>query len=133
MLRPLLISIIVLTGIASQYAPGVMGRVVQVRQTGLTHASLPVGLPPVAGYVAVVDCGQIGEVVWLRPVGATTWEPFLVADCANPADGSDAWMTRNRILVEVDYNTAVRWHTVGRGIAIEMMVREAPPRYYEAR
>lgn len=132
MLKPLLISLTIITGIASQYAPGVMEQVISTRQAGLARATLPAGLPPVAGYVAVIDCSRIGEVVWLRPVGETGWEPFLVTDCANPADGSDVWMTQNGILVEVDYNTAVRWSTVSHGIAIEMMVRKAPLRRYEA-
>jgi len=30
-------------------------------------------------------------------------------------------MKRNRILAEVDYATALRWGTVGRGIRVEMM------------
>ena len=122
---------VILSGIASQYAPGVMEGVVAVRQSGATVADLPHDLPDVDGFVAVKDCDDIGEVIWLRPAGADEWESFLVADCANPADGADLWMERNGILVEVDYNTAVRWGTVGKGINVEMLVFIKTSRRYQ--
>ena len=75
-------------------------------------------------FVAVRDCDHIGEVLWLAPIG-DPWEMFIVADCAMPpgTDGAYEWMTRNNILVEVDYKTADRWGSVGRGIYIERMHR----------
>jgi hypothetical protein len=42
-----------------------------------------------------------------------------VADCAGP-DAVD-WMAANGILLEVGYETAVRWGTVGRGIEVEVI------------
>jgi len=50
-----------------------------------------------------------------------------VADCAMPpgTDGAYEWMTENNILVEVDYETAERWGSVGGGIYIERMHRGA--------
>jgi hypothetical protein len=73
----------------------------------------------VDGYIAVAEREDIGRLFWLRPVGGE-WELFLAADCAGYADGGYSWMKRNGIIVEVDYNTAVRWGTVGRGIRVEM-------------
>lgn len=122
-MRVVLVAIMIVSGIASQYAPGVMERVVSVRRAGRTTATLPAGLPPVDGYVAVADCKRIGQIVWLRPEGQEHWERFLVTDCANPADGSDRWMRRNGILVEVDYQTAKRRNTIGRGIHVKLMQR----------
>ena len=116
------------TGWASQYAPDVMERVVANRLAGCCgRYGLPLELPPVDGYVAAREPGDIGRLVWLRPVGATAWERFLVVDCAGRGDrrvsdglSGHAWMTRYNVLVEVDYQTAVRWNTVGRGIRVEL-------------
>jgi len=105
------------TGWASQYDAGVMERTVALRQR---WGQLPDDVSAWVGFVAVPECGRIGETVYLRPLEARRWERFLVADCAGP-DGSYGWMVRNRIFVEVDGATARRWGTVGRGIRIEMM------------
>ena len=78
---------------------------------------------PLFGYdgaVAARDCDDIGETVWLRPVGAEDWERFIVADCAGVADGGYAWMVRLGVLVEVDYQTAKRWGCIGRLMRVEM-------------
>jgi len=116
-----------LTGWASQYAPGVMARVIATRQAGLTARDLPLDLPPVDGYVAARYPDDIGRVVLLRPIGRREWERFLVVDCAGRNDRREsdglsglAWMERYNVLVEVDYETAVRWDTVGRGIMVQM-------------
>ena len=116
-------------GRASQYGPGVMDRVIRVRQSGRTAMTLPAKLPEVDGYVAVQDCLMIGEVIRVRPVGAAEWERFLVTDCASKSDRQSPtdprsgyeWMVDGNILIEVDYETAVRWNTVGRAIDIEVI------------
>jgi hypothetical protein len=115
---------IVMTGWASQYAPGVMDKVVYNRQHLSTVLSIPQKLPAVHGYVAGRYCSDIGGVVYLRPAGCDDcrFERFLVADCAGIADGGLSWMLRNNIVVEVDYATAVRWGTVGRGIQVELAI-----------
>lgn len=54
----------VVVGVASQYDPGVMRRVVETRQGGAVACPLPRVLPAVDGFVAVRECGRIGEVWW---------------------------------------------------------------------
>jgi len=104
-----------------------MARVIATRQAGLTARDLPLDLPPVDGYVAARYPDDIGRVVLLRPIGRREWERFLVVDCAGRNDRREsdglsglAWMERYNVLVEVDYETAVRWDTVGRGIMVQM-------------
>ena len=96
---------------ASQYSPGIMDQVRANRQLDPVH---------VDGYIAVADCADIGQVWWIRPIGQAEWESFQVMDCAAPNDGAREWMARNRIIVEVDHLTAVRWGTVGRGIRVQI-------------
>lgn len=106
---------------ASHYSPGVMEQVIVNRQTGNAWVHLPSELPMVDGYAAVQDCSRLGEVLYLRPVGAQSWESFLVVDCAMlpGTDGAHEWMTENNIGVEVDYETALRWGTAGGGVKVE--------------
>jgi hypothetical protein len=106
-------------GNASQYDPGVMERVVANRQAGITDHDLPAELPPVAGFVAVKDCGEIGNVWLVRPEGGV-WEFVLVADCSGHEETSD-WMRENGILIEVDHKTAIRWDVVGIGVEVEVI------------
>lgn len=129
---------LIIAGRASQYAPGVMDRVIVVRQSGVTAHTLPATLPAVDGYVAARECADIGTVVWLRPAGAENWESFLVTDCASKTDHQSKtdprsgyqWMHDNGILVEIDHKTAVRWGTVGMIIAVEMATDDpSSPRY----
>lgn len=116
-------------GIASQYARGVMEKVIAVRQAGRTAHDLPLRLPKVDGYIAVLEGRDIGKIYYLRPVGQLHWESFLAVDCAGKSDGGYEFMTRGGrigqvwypIIVEVDWETAVRWDTVGKGIVIEML------------
>lgn len=108
-------------GGASQYAPHVMERVIGVRQSGVTAKDLPLDLPEVDGYVAMADAEWIGKVIKLRPLTQPKYETFLVVDCGGFADGGYDWMIRNNILVEVDYETAVRWNTVGRLIEVAFL------------
>ena len=106
--------------LASHYSAGVMPEVIQNRQAGITAADLPEILPSVHGYVAVLDCERIGEVIWLAPIGEE-FESFLITDCAMPfgTDGAAEWMVRYNVQVEVDYETALRWGTVGTIVKAE--------------
>jgi len=95
------------TGTASQYAPGVM------QATAAYH-----GYEYGDGrFVAVADCSRIGDYVLLRQPGGE-WEIHRVADCAGN-DGTPGWMAANSIIVEISYETAVRWDTVGSGLIID--------------
>jgi hypothetical protein len=116
---------VITTGWASQYGRSVMERTVELRQR---WGQLPEDLSGYDGFVAAQECADIGKVVYLRPVEWKRWERFLVADCASKNDRqSDTdprsgwqWMVSQNILVEVDFQTAARWQTIGRGIRIEM-------------
>ena len=111
--------LVLMLGIASQYAPGRMAEVIRVRQTRPTAHPLPIELPPTDGYIAVLDCSQIGNIWHLQHQGVV--ESFLVVDCAGDL-ATKQWMLRNNILVEVDHATAERWHTVGHGAQIEVVL-----------
>lgn len=109
-------------GIASQYAPGVMERVVRYRQA---RGQLPQNVERYAGFVAVPDCDDIGTLLWVRPE-SDEWELFMVADCASRTDerwqdglSGYEWMQRGGVLVEVDHQTATRWDCVGRAVRVE--------------
>ncbi|HEY3290822.1 MAG TPA: hypothetical protein VGK87_11895 [Anaerolineae bacterium] len=104
-------------GTASQYGPGVMESVIYNRQA---IGSLPMELPRVDGYIAVYDCSKVGSVWQVND------ERFLVADCAGD-DYTRLWMMWNAIGVEVDYDTAVRWHTVGVGKVVNICQPETSP------
>lgn len=110
---------VVEAGIASQYSPGVMERVIENRQTGQAWASLPAELPPVDGFIAVLDCADFGEVWFVRPDGGE-WGVYLVVDCSGHAETTE-WMTENNILLEFDYPTVARLGTVGRGIEVQVI------------
>lgn len=88
----------------SQYSPGVMENVRTYRGIDIGRAD---------GMVAVLDCDRIGDTLWLRPLGQADWESFVVMDCAHPLDGTPEWMARNRVIAEVDHQTAARWDAVG--------------------
>jgi len=110
-------------GWASQYGKGVMQRVIRVRQAGRTSRSLPMDLPQVDGYAAALSADAIGQIWYIQPEGHSHWERILIVDCGG-ADGGASWMARNNILVEVDYETAERWETLGRGKRVRVL---APP------
>lgn len=88
-----------LTGTASQYAPSVMERVV-VRQQAYGH--LPEELPDVDGFIAVEDCGRVGQIWGVRPAGSVRWHRVMVADCSGHAETS-SWMERNNIPMELGW------------------------------
>jgi len=110
---------------ASQYASGVMPRVIATRQAGLTAYNLPAELPEVDGYAAAVLCAEIGNIVYLRPQNTVKWEKFLIVDCSGD-DKTTSWMRRNGIPYEIGYESVLRWskrldrNLVGRGIKIDI-------------
>lgn len=101
---------ICVSGILSQYSPGVMNNTIHQQQI---LGRLPFPTPQVEGYLAVENCSRIGENVWIDQL------KFLITDCSGSLQTSQ-WMWNNNILGEVDYETALRWGTIGRGIKKEV-------------
>ena len=130
-MNAILVVVLIASGIASQYAPGVSERVIGVRQSQSTAYPLPQDLPSVDGYIAMRDPDLIGEIVYIVHDGEL--ESFLVIDCAkeNNSDGTMSWMDRNGIVVEVDHHTAVRWNTVGRGAMVHVFAVYSYSEYRE--
>jgi hypothetical protein len=105
---------------ASQYDPGVMQSVIETRQSGHTAYTIQQDLSHYDGFIAMESCSELGNEYFIRPVGQQLWELFLVTDCSGH-NSTSQWMLQNNILIEVDYETALRWNTVGRGIQIEIL------------
>lgn len=110
---------------ASQYSSGKMQQVIEYRQR---VGQIPDDLSQYDGFVAGRYADEIGSAVWMRPQPDEnepdengSWELFLVVDCAGVADGGLEWMLRSGVLYEIDYETAVRWDTVGYGVEVEVM------------
>lgn len=140
----------ILSGIASQYGPGRMESTIRVRQSGRTAYPLPTPLPKADVYFATLDCQDVGRWFEIRREGADEqgnpypWETAFATDCAGLADGGIGFMLFNRhtpmtpraaegwlrrvhagdfqpvFVAEVDYETAARWGTVGRGQRVEL-------------
>jgi hypothetical protein len=112
-------------GRASQYAESVMQRVVALRQG---WGQLPEDVSEYDGFIAVLECTDIGKAYYIRPIGAEEWAYVLAADCASKSDRqSDVdgrsgyeWMLDGGIIVEISAELAVKWDTVGRMIRVEM-------------
>jgi len=121
MLELILTGWLLLSGVASQYAPGVMQTVIANRQAGLTEMTLPADLPETDGYIAVESCANIGQIWYVQNPGGE-WESFLVVDCAQ--EDAATWMRANNIILEVDHATAERWDTVGAGIDVQVIRRK---------
>ena len=95
-------------GYASRYDPQVLEGVVGLRwQNDWWRVTPPADWYTVSGYAATTDCGEVGAVVEMRPVGSDSWERILVADCAGR--DSHQWMLENQIVAELDYGTFIRW------------------------
>ena len=124
-IQDVLVFVVVATGTASQYGRGRMESNIAVRRAGATVYTVPFVLPAdLDGFVAVEDCSRLGDIVYYQVVDPKSdcfprcpVEKFLIVDCSGHLSTS-AWMQRNTILCEVDYNTAARWATVGYGIKV---------------
>jgi hypothetical protein len=147
----------VLTGVASQYGRGRMESTIRVRQSGRTAYDLPTPVPEADVYFAALDCRDIGKWFMIRPTGVDEegrpqpWESAYATDCAGLRDGGIGFMLFNRhtpmsryqaerwiervntgeydpvYVAEVDYETAVRWNTVGRGREVELVKVDMSP------
>lgn len=145
-MRVILVVGMVLSGTASQYAPGLMDSVVEVRRGKSLHSD--VDLSEYDGACAFILPEYIGREIHVRPAGQEEWERLLVVDTAGLADGGLGFMlwgkeiplgmaeagyhlgqVRNGTIqpavpIEVDYETAQRWDSVGYGAQVEVRVTE---------
>lgn len=100
-------------GHAAYYAEGVMEEVIYVRQNCETWGSLPLEKPHVIGYVAVNDCGELGQFLWLCADFECWAGPYWIVDCRQTKHMAKA--REQDIVVEVDYDAACRWGAKGYG------------------
>lgn len=102
------------TGWLSQYAEQPTSEVLANRQVqGRTAYTLPANWQSFDGFIAMRDCGELGNVYRLNVDGQLM--TILVFDCSGHQSTSD-WMTRNNILGEIDYWSALKLGRLGRGI-----------------
>ncbi len=89
-------------GMATFYAEGVMERV--ARNRGLSFKG-----HGFKGGVALMNCGDIGDYVWIKRGTQYEFEgPFLVVDCSS-REHLYFNVVINGIAVEVDWETSRRW------------------------
>ena len=106
--------VLLLSGTASRYDPGVFERTVRIRQGG---GSLPQELPDHDGtYIALLSPELIGQVVLVCTSDQCRFA--LVADCAGRSDGTIEWMRNDGISGELDYATAIAMDSTSRAIEI---------------
>ena len=71
-------AVLIASGIATRYAPGVMDTVVANRELyGQIDPSIQV-----KGYIALLEPGHIGRLVWLEARDGRVVGPVMVVDCA---------------------------------------------------
>jgi len=122
--------LVIVTGTLSQYGPGRMESNIALRQAGETAHDLPMDLSRYEGFVAVLNCDDVGKTVYLRPVSCPEceWRKFLAADCAGKADGGYAWMKEGNIIGEIGHRDVLYYSELlgkdymGRGIPAEMAI-----------
>lgn len=113
--------ILIAKGKATHYNPGLMDLVLanRIRWGHLTPQHLA---QPHIGYVALRDACHIGSLVWMRFLGTVKpddveqdWAgPFLVIDCGAVKDYE--YLDRIGFAIDLSYELAVRYNTVGRPI-----------------
>lgn len=114
-------------GSLSRYAPGVMEGVMEWRHGHGIPGGFDPYRPEYAGFVAVVDCRNVGRAgwLWLTVEGERRPLPYrvYVADCASPGSAAADWMERERIAGEVDYAAWTDWGIVdGQGAWVEIVL-----------
>jgi hypothetical protein len=93
-------------GISAYYSPGTMARVARNRGIALRH--------DVDGYASLTHCSHIGKIV-TATINGSRPERYQVLDCSHPRDR--ARHLRQGIVIEVDYQSAVRHGFTRRGYA----------------
>lgn len=111
-------------GWLSRYAPGVMDDQVTYRiGTGEAPAD---AFDQFQIFIAVEDCGKIGDVLFIRPYDSETgvkgrWKEALVVDCAGDVETVE-WMQTNHILAEVSAEIWDAWqvYRTDEGLGVEI-------------
>ena len=111
---------VIASGVATRYAPGVMDEVVQNRARW-GHIDPAV---PVKGYVALLDCDRLGELVWLGAPDGRVVGPVMVADCAK-AHHREGLAGRG-FAVDLSWELAVELGVIGAPVG-GFTVWDAPP------
>lgn len=93
------VAVLIASGMVTRYNPGVMQEVVANR---ISWGHLPAGTNP-ADCVALLDCEQIGNRVWVE-VDSVIYGPYTVADCAAAQD--IARLAHLRFAVDVSWEIA---------------------------
>lgn len=105
---PLIVSIAMLlqTGLATYYDPGVMEEV----YTGRLHDGQVEPCPACIGMVSLINDEDVGSIVYLERISENPHileGPFLAVDCAEEPSYHKGHV------VEVDWPTSRRWHMAG--------------------
>lgn len=121
-------------GSAVFYAPDVMQA--QIEYRGLSMDGM-------IGAVALPFCSEIGHSVWIMRPGLDWEGPYMVADCSRRNDLYGHIIWRDQV-VEVDFDTAVRWgmaryggqQNEGRWSALtgrlnHVLISMSSPEYYD--
>ena len=113
-------------GSLSRYDPGVMADVLHWRHSNGIPDGFDPYHPQYVGYIAVVDCRNVGREAWLTlTVEGETRQPVLVyvADCTSPGTPAAKWMIGHQIAAEIDYDAWVQLGIVdGRGAWAEVVL-----------
>ena len=96
----LVLAVLLASGEATRYDPGVMEQVVENRMGWGQVAS---GTDP-ARSIALLDCDRIGETVWLE-AGGRLVGPLTVADCAQRGHRAD--LEERGWAIDVSYELGV--------------------------
>ena len=113
-------AVLLATGIATHYDPGVMDGTVARRQA---WGHIQTGQGEV-GYAAMLDRADIGRTVWLLHPNGTVVGPVLIADCGAKKDRRR--LQQIGFAVDLSFELAVEFGSVGSPIK-NFEVWSAPP------
>jgi len=114
-------AVLIASGVATSYAPGVMDTVVDNR---IRYSHIDPSLQ-VRGYVALLDAVHIGRLVWIESPGGKVIGPVMVADCAAYHDRDR--LTSLGFAVDLSYELAQEFGVVDAPVA-GFMVWDKQPR-----
>lgn len=97
----LAMAVVIASGMATRYNPGVMETVVANREL---WGQLPADTDP-GRCVALLECERIGDSVWVEKPDGAVYGPFVVADCAARQDR--ARLVHLGFAVDLSYEAAL--------------------------